>query len=512
MGAFAPVAPYPRDMASIALLPALLLLQAQDAPAPWAEVVSSALRGVVSIRSRIRYSVGRDEAGPFEGSGFVVDRERGLIATNRHVAGEGVVADLEVRFFDGTAVPAERLYADPLHDFAFLRFEPKAAPPDILEIPLDHEEPAMGAEVRMIGNNGGLAATVLPGTVSNLAAWWDQDPGVAYMQTSIASVGGSSGSPVLDARGRAVGLQTAHDDHNSYALPAEYLADALATLRSGMIPPRGTVGLRMRQIDLAEAVAAGAVSGDAARGLALQAGRELAVEPGAAAILSIVEGVVPDTPASATLQPGDAVVSIAGVLADDPRAIEHALDMSVGKKVTIRFYRNDVLGAVDLEVSDLHKEGVDRIALFCGAAFHDVSYEVRARTDLARRGALVSHVTPGSAAEAADLQRDDLILAIGGRPIADAAQLWRVFEQARHGDRLSLLVRRPASFDSATRLLLLTVDRAWDSARFLTRRGGRWSDSSEPPQSAPASRPSGAPASAPPLVPREPAEKRASGR
>ena len=178
-----------------------------------------------------------------------------------------MVLDLEIRFHDGTVVPAERVFADPLHDFAFLRFDRKKAPPDVTSLPLVLRAAQVGEEVRMIGNNGGLAATLLGGTISNVDAFWDQDPGVNYLQTSIASAGGSSGSPVVDTRGHAIGMQAAHDEHTSYALPSEYLWQALKHLSVGTPPPRGTIGLRVRRTDVPEAIASGALGADLARQL-----------------------------------------------------------------------------------------------------------------------------------------------------------------------------------------------------------------------------------------------------
>ncbi len=454
------------------------LLQAPATPAsaaprpdPWPAVVDRTLPAVVSIRSRIRVAVGRDEVGPFEGTGFVValEGERGLVATNRHVAGDGVVPDCELRFFDGRTAPAWRLHADPLHDFAFLWFDRSAAPDGIVPIPLSARTPAIGEAVRMIGNNGGLAATVLGGIVSNLEAAWDEDPGVPYLQTAIASSGGSSGSPLLDGSGAAIGLQTAHDTRTSYAIPGDYVAEALAALREGRRPARGTLGLRLRRADLDEATVA---SDLAARPAGLPASVQEEDVP------ALVEGVVPGSPAEGAVVPGEVVLAIGGVPAGSMRRVERLLNERVGTTVQVVVARGGGVATLALPVADLGADVVDRLVLFGGAGFHDVAYEIRSRTDLPRAGVFVADVAPGSAAEGADLRRDDVVLTAGGRPLGGVDDLWRALGALRHGDRVLLVVRRPSSFDSATRTVMLGVDRVWDPVRRLLRSERGWVDAS----------------------------------
>ncbi|MFN0205577.1 MAG: trypsin-like peptidase domain-containing protein [Planctomycetota bacterium] len=439
----------------------------QSDTADWNTVVVKSAQAVVSIRSRIRVPVGRDEAGPFEGSGFVVDGQNGLVATNRHVAGEGVVLDLEIQFFDRSSTSASLVFADPLHDFAFLKFDPKAAPPGLNTIPFDSRTPEIGEEIRMIGNNAGLASTVLNGTISNLETHWDQDPGVAYLQTSIMSSGGSSGSPIVDKDGNAIGMQSAHDERSSYALPAEYLETALQKLRKGILPPRGTIGLRIRKADITEAVAAGGLTQEQAKKM---------TGDGIVSI-SMIEGVVPGSPAEFIAKAGDVLLSIDSTLADSTRAVESMLDRSIGRTVNIKIARNGKIDTAAMTVADMAGDRVDQLVLFGGAAFHNITFEIRARADLRRDGVFVSYVEMGSAAEAADLRRDDVILKVGSTTIRDVYDLWDVLLKVEHGEKLILVVRRPSSFDSATRTVSMVSDRIWDPTRFLVRTPAGFIDS-----------------------------------
>ena len=52
-----------------------------------------------------------------------MDAARGLILTNRHVLRPGPVV-AEAVFQNREEVPLRALYCDPVHDFAFFRFDP----------------------------------------------------------------------------------------------------------------------------------------------------------------------------------------------------------------------------------------------------------------------------------------------------------------------------------------------------------------------------------------------------
>jgi S1-C subfamily serine protease len=91
----------------------------------WNKTISAALPAVVSIKvNRVR-SFDTASAGTIQATGFVVDAERGLILTNRHVAGPGPVV-AEAVFQNNEEVPLSLAYYDPVHDFAFFRFDPAA--------------------------------------------------------------------------------------------------------------------------------------------------------------------------------------------------------------------------------------------------------------------------------------------------------------------------------------------------------------------------------------------------
>ncbi len=151
---------------------------------------------------------------PFgSGSGFVIDRD-GHIVTNNHVI-EGADT-VKVTFENGVVRDAEVVGQDPYSDLAVLQVD---AASDLLT-PLelgDSDMLKVGQRVVAIGNPFGLEGTMTVGVVSalgrTLPAQVAQDAGVfsnpEIVQTDASINPGNSGGPLLDLRGRVIGVNTA---------------------------------------------------------------------------------------------------------------------------------------------------------------------------------------------------------------------------------------------------------------------------------------------------------------
>ncbi len=147
------------------------------------------------------------------GSGFMIDKD-GYVITNNHVV-EGANA-LQVVLADGSVVnEVEIVGRDPYSDIAVIRME---APPDRLT-PLelgDSDALRVGQRVIAIGNPFGLQGTMTSGVVSAVGRTLTSQAleGGSFsnpeiIQTDASINPGNSGGPLLDSRGRVVGVNTA---------------------------------------------------------------------------------------------------------------------------------------------------------------------------------------------------------------------------------------------------------------------------------------------------------------
>jgi S1-C subfamily serine protease len=147
------------------------------------------------------------------GSGFVISGT-GEIATNAHVvtSGEGAAihkADqVFVRFKDDNQVPAQIVGFDPFSDVALLRVDPGGL--TLRPLPLGSaRDLAVGSPVAAIGSPFGEDQSLSVGVISALGRSIQSLTGfatVGAIQTDAAINHGNSGGPLLDARGRVLGI------------------------------------------------------------------------------------------------------------------------------------------------------------------------------------------------------------------------------------------------------------------------------------------------------------------
>ena len=143
------------------------------------------------------------------GTGFIWDGE-GHVVTNFHVV-QGATT-IRVTTQDQTAYIAEYVGGSARHDLAVLRID---APPEALRrVQLgDSDRLRVGQSVYAIGNPWGLSATLTSGIVSALnrqIEGLDVDGSIIedVIQLDAAINPGNSGGPLLDSRGRLIGINS----------------------------------------------------------------------------------------------------------------------------------------------------------------------------------------------------------------------------------------------------------------------------------------------------------------
>jgi S1-C subfamily serine protease len=183
---------------------------------------SSAVVGVVE-RAAARHgkpSSSRTKRGPCAaGSGFVVTPD-GYVMTNSHVVANA--RTIRVRTSAGEVAEGQVMGDDPATDLALVRVDASAlaAPPragqpgpQALYLPIDAARaPRVGQLAVAIGNPLGFESTVSTGVVSALGRSLRGRTGRlidGIIQHTAPLNPGSSGGPLLDGRGRVLGVNTA---------------------------------------------------------------------------------------------------------------------------------------------------------------------------------------------------------------------------------------------------------------------------------------------------------------
>lgn len=169
-------------------------------------VQATAPRGLDTVAARVLPSVVSVRTSSGQGSGFVYD-ERGRILTNAHVVGSA--ERVTVQLADGRRLQADVLGRDRDTDVAVL--EPDS-PAGLRAADLGNANTlSVGDSVLAIGSPLGLAGTVTSGIISavdrevSLGTGGEQQA----VQTDASINPGNSGGPLVDSRGRVVGINTA---------------------------------------------------------------------------------------------------------------------------------------------------------------------------------------------------------------------------------------------------------------------------------------------------------------
>ena len=460
----------------------------EDNPA-WDQTLERIAMSVVTIEIDQTRAFDTEWNQSSQATGFVVDAERGLILTNRHVVTPGPVVATAV-FQSREEVELHAVYRDPVHDFGLYRYDPaKLRFTHPAALPLYPEGARVGTEIRVVGNDAGEQLSILAGTLARLdreapdyGVGKFNDFNTFYIQAASGTSGGSSGSPVIDIRGRVVALNAGGSTGaaSSFYLPLDRVQRALKLIQAGQPVTRGTLQTVFAYTPYDELTRLGL------RPETESAARR--TQPAQTGML-VVREVQPGSLTEGKLQPGDVLTRVNGALVTTFKPLDEILDASVGQDIVVEVERGGEELTQRLQVQDLHSITPAEYLEFGDAVVHTLSYQMARHFNAPVRGVFVAN--PGYALSSAGVPRGAVISSVDGQPVADLAAFEQIVARLPDGGRAAL---RYTTIDdpqgSETRVI--RMDRSWFPARHCRRDDatGSWPCTDLPP----------APA-APPAVP-----------
>jgi len=189
------------------------------------------------------------------GTGFVVNSEKGLILTNKHVVSDED-AEYTVLTSDGQQYEAVVLDIDPFNDLAIIKIENGDLPAVSLG---DSDDIEIGQTVIAIGYSlGEYKNTVTKGVVSGInryvVAGNYQNTEVIdeAIQTDAAINPGNSGGPLINLQGQVIGISTAINRQGQslgFAIPVNVAKDVVNSIEEFGRIVRPWLGVRYRMIN-----------------------------------------------------------------------------------------------------------------------------------------------------------------------------------------------------------------------------------------------------------------------
>jgi serine protease Do len=378
------------------------------------------------------------------GSGVIVD-PAGYIVTNAHVVRGAQRIRVEVPTVPtggsilaarGRVVDGKVVGLDLETDLAVVKIEASGLTALAFG---DSDELRAGELVLALGSPLGFHNSVSLGVVSAVARQLEPESPMVYVQSDALITSGSSGGPLVDLRGRIIGINTLVASQNGaaegpgFAAPSNIVRGVYEQIRKSGQVRRGDIGVRPQTVTPVLATALGL-------------GRDHGV---------VLADVAPGGPAAqAGLRPGDLVVAL------DGRPMEN------GRQLQVRLYRRVVGDSVMLEIiRDGEPQTVrvtmaerrDPMAALTGVDPRDhvvprlgiLGVEVTPQIAQALpplrivAGVLVASVTPGTIdTRDGDLQAGDVIHVLNRQPIAGLADLRAALAPIKAGDPVVLHVER----------------------------------------------------------------------
>ena len=439
----------------------------------WAVTLERIASSVVSIEIDATRAFDTEWNTSAQATGFVVDAERGLILTNRHVVTPGPVTS-EATFLNREEVQLYPVYRDPIHDFGLYHYDPsklRFIKPKAL--PLFPEGAQIGREIRVIGNNAGEQLSILAGTLAKLDRAAPEygigkynDFNTFYLQAASGTSGGSSGSPVVDIRGRVVALNAggANGAASSFYLPLGRVKRALELIQQGKTPSRGTLESVFTYTPY-----------DELKRLGLTSNTETAVRKAFPQLtgMLVVSEVLPSSASDDSLQPGDILVKVNGKYLAQFEPLDDICDSSVGKTVELELERGGKAISAKLPVTDLHSITPSSYVEFGDGVVNTLSYQQARHFNVPVRGAYIAN--PGYVFGAAGVPRGAVISSFNSKDINTVDDLEGALKDLGDGERAAV---RFFTIDdpNGSQLRSIRMDRRWFPARHCVRddKQGIW--------------------------------------
>lgn len=379
------------------------------------------------------------------GSGVIVDPD-GFVVTNAHVVRGASRIRVEVPVIPAgqsllsrrSRVATARLVGfDEETDIAVLKVDASG----LRAMPFgDSDALKAGQVVLAFGSPMGLQNSVSLGIVSAVARQLEPESPMVYIQTDASINPGNSGGPLVDARGRLIGINTlivSTSGANSglgFAAPSNIVKTVFDQIRQHGRVRRGEIGVRAQTVTPV-----------------LAAGLRLSRDWGA-----VLADVLPGGPADrAGLAVGDLVLSVDGKPIENGRQLNVTLyRKAVGDVVRLEVLRAEQTRSVNVSVAERN----DPLSRITGQA--DPRQNVVARLGIlgvtvdndvaamlpmlrAKAGVVVVSATAGTFdSDSGGLVPGDVIHAVNGSWITTLAALRGALEGMKSGDAVVLQIER----------------------------------------------------------------------
>ena len=364
-----------------------------------------------------------------QGSGFFITPD-GYAVTNNHVVDKADT--VEITTDDGKTYTAKVIGTDSRTDLALIKADGRS---DFPHVTFAEHAPRIGDWVLAVGNPFGLGGTVTAGIVSARGRDIGAGPYDDFIQIDAPVNKGNSGGPTFDVDGNVIGVNTAIFSPSggtvgiAFAIPASTVNAVVTQLKERGSVTRGWIGVQIQP-----------VTAEIAESMGLQ-------KPEGA----LVSDPQANSPAAkAGIMAGDVITAVNGAPVKDARDLARQIGaMMPGSTVKLSVWRKGAEKSFSIVLGELPNQREARAASSDGATPNGsdlprLGLTLAPASQVAgsgSEGVVVTKVDPNGVGSEHGFQTGDVILEVGGRKVANPADVRTAVGEAQKEGKRSVLMR-----------------------------------------------------------------------
>jgi serine protease Do len=362
-----------------------------------------------------------------EGSGFFISPD-GYAVTNNHVVDHAKT--VQIMTDDGMTYKAKVVGTDPKTDLALIKIDATKTFP---YVKFAEREPRVGDWVVAAGNPSGLGGTVTAGIVSARGRDIGSGPYNDYIQVDAPINKGNSGGPAFNVNGNVIGVNTAIFSPSGgsvgigFDIPADTAKIIVAQLKDHGYVNRAWLGVQIQPVTagIADSLGMTKVAG------------------------ALVDQPQPSSPAAkAGIKAGDVITTINSKPVKDSRDLAQKIGMMApGTTIKLTLLRDGKPKTTDLTLGKMPNERAAKSEIHSKASENGVPHlgltvaPASAVAGSGGKGVAVIGVDPDGSAAERGFQAGDVILDVGGKAVANAADVRTALSEASDSGKRDVLMR-----------------------------------------------------------------------
>ena len=200
--------------------------------------LENANKYTVKIFNSIDIPFIEDTRGSGNGTGILIDKERGYILSNAHVTGRSPAKN-EVNFKEQDTIEAKQIYIDPLLDISIIQIPSDSIPDFAMEASLACETKyKQGRTVLAFGHPEGQDFTASRGIISGIR--YESTASYEAIQTDASVNPGNSGGALIDVEtGQVIGINTYRKKNGkqlNFAIPSTHICKIIKLIQADKNP------------------------------------------------------------------------------------------------------------------------------------------------------------------------------------------------------------------------------------------------------------------------------------